>query len=252
MSTNAFRHPVRLDADCMAQIGTARAAIMGLRFAEGDGSTPPAPTPPANTPPNPTPPGTTPPATTPPPADEIPPAINKTTGKPYTPAETREYIATIRGEAKDNREKFETEKSRADAAEARANAILKAAGLNPDGTPYTEIDPVKVQADKAASDAKVEETKRENLVLRVSGKSDIQANADKLLDSREFTNKLSALKSDDKDGVETLVKEWIEKDPSYKVTAAAASSGGTTHTGSTPPSGRKSMADAVGSRIAPK
>lgn len=247
MSKSAFQHTPLLDIDCMARIGANKHSIMGIRFHTGDPANPPS-----QSAPNPTPPGATPPATTPPPAtdpapkaDETPPAINKATGKPYTPAETQEYITKIRGEAKENREKFETEKQRADAAEARSNEILKAAGFNPDGTPYSEIDPEKVTADKAKSDAERDNTKRENLVLRVAGKVSIGADADRLLDSRAFTDKLSSIAVDDKDGVETLIKEWIEKDPSYKVTSAAASSGGTTHTGTTPPSGRKSMADAV-------
>ena len=238
--------PTARTIDGLAQIGMTRHQVMGIRY-EGDegGATPPGgPAPaPAPAPGGPSP-VATPPAATPP-VIETPP-INKLTGKPYTPAETQAYISTLRDESKTQRETREAAEKRATEAEETANRILRAAGFNPDGTPYKELDADAIAKGKAASDAERDTTKRENLVLRVAGAS---VNADKLLDSRAFNNKLSSIAVDDRAGVEALVKEFVEKDESYKVTSAAASSGGTQHTGAKPSTDRKSLQEALDERL---
>lgn len=174
------------------------------------------------------------------------PPINPKTNQPYTAAETQIYIAELRNESKTQRETREAAEARATEAETRANAILRAAGFNPDGTKYEELDPARIQAQKTESDSERDNTKRENLVLRVAGAT---VNADKLLDSRAFNHKLSSIKVDDRDSVEALINEFIEKDDSYKVTSAAASSGGTQHTGAKKTTERKSLAEALAEQL---
>lgn len=246
--------PVQTDIDGMARIGRTVPDLMGIRFEENNGgntaatgttgtaTTTATPAAPASTTATPAQPATE--TTNVAQAGAQPPAINAATGKPYTAEETQAYIAKIRNEAKDNREGKEAAEKTAREATEQRDKILAALGLKADGSP-ADISPEALAAAKAESDAQVETTKRENLVLRIATRPGIDGNADKLLDSRQFNEKLSALKSDDRDGVETLVKEWIANDPTYKVTPAASSSGGTTHTGTTPTGKRKTMGDAV-------
>lgn len=121
---------------------------------------------------------------------------------------------------------------------------MKAAGFNPDGSKYTELTPEQVQQKLAESSGTVDNTQRENLLLRVTPK--LGADADKLLDSRSFTDQLHKLVKDDRAGVEALVTKWTTEHPEHKIApppAAASAPGG--HTGTQPVTGRKSRADAL-------
>ena len=246
--------PVALTADSMALIGRTLADLRGIRHADAQGAeaTPagtnptgtPAPAPPATQVPTPTPPA----AQIPTPA-EVPPAINAKTGKPYTAAETQEYIATIRAEAKTNREARVAAEAKATAAEAQRDAVLAALGLGPDGKDLPK-DAAALEATLATERTAREDQARENIVLRVSLDPQINANADRLLDSRAFATKLSALKPDDRDGITALVKTTIAENPTWKNSPPAAqSSGSTTHTGPAPVSQRRSMGDAVKAKL---
>lgn len=251
---DSFRRPVAVTDDGMARIGSTRAELMGIRFRTDPGTPPPSnnPAPPAaNLPPaDPTPPTPDPANPAPTPAATELPAVNPATGLPYTAAETQAHISRLNAEAKLAREAKETAEARATAAETRANDILKAAGFNPDGTAYTEIDPAKVTAEKAASDKAAEKLRRENIVLRIAQRPDVLANADKLLDSRAFSDELDQISGDDVPGsVETLLKTWVGKDPVYKVTPAAASTGSTAHTGTTPSTDRMTKKAALAKRF---
>lgn len=70
----------------------------------------------------------------------------------------------------------------------------------------------------------------ENTVLRIAARADVNADADALLDSRGFTEKLAALDSTNADyasQVETLVKAEVESNARYrKVQVAPRSSNG--------------------------
>lgn len=242
--------PCRIGADGLALIGTTANEIRGIRYAV---PAEPAPAPAAPAEPAPAaPPAATPPAATPPapatPADPPVATINPKTGKPFTPEETATRISELNAENKTAREAKEAAEKERDAATERSNNILKAAGFNPDGTAYSEIDPAKLQADLATRTAAADTTARENLVLRVSSSQEHRANADALLDSRDFSTKLAALKVDDREGVQTLVDEYVKNDAArFGITAAsAASSGGTAHTG-TPidPTARKTKSAAI-------
>lgn len=235
-------------ADGLAIIGNTRHAMMGIRYADGEGGNEPSDNPPAT--------DNKPPASENPPKanendDETPPPINAKTGKPYTAKETQDYIASLRTESKTNREAREKAEKEAQEAKDQRDKVLAALGLKSDGTPADET-PEQLAAKLSERDKAVEATARENLVLRIGTRPEISANVDKLLDSRAFTDKLASLKSDDRDGVEALVKEWIENDPSYKVTAAASSSGGSAHSGTPPTGTRKSMSEAVSAALKKK
>ncbi|WP_295035446.1 hypothetical protein, partial [uncultured Microbacterium sp.] len=81
----------------------------------------------------------------------------------------------------------------------------------------------RAQADLAAQRA-------ENTLLRIAGRSDINADVDALLDSRGFTEKLAAIDSASADyasQVEALVKGEVESNSRYrKVQVAPRSSNG--------------------------
>lgn len=255
-----------VDLNGMAVIGMTRHALMGIRHAEDTGGAAPAAAPAASptqtalgAPTAPAPAATGTPATQTPTggaqtpqtgaqpaagAAETPPAINPATGQPYTAAETQKFIADLRGENKTHREAAATEKARADAEAGKLSAVLAALGLNADGSAAAKT-PDQLTAELNERNTAVETTKRENLVLRVAGKAEISADADKMLDSRAFNDKLSALPSADKDSVETLVKEWVQEHPDHKTIPAAASSGGVAHAGGVPTTQRKTLSEAL-------
>jgi len=175
--------------------------------------------------------------------------VNPTTGKQYTPAETQQYIATLRAEAKANREGKETAEAATAAQQANLQAALVALGVNPE--PGTPPDPAALQAQIADRTAAAESAARENLVLRVAGTRPTPGNADALLDSRAFTEKLATIPLGDRAGVETLVDEFVKNDGRFSMTpAAAAASGGAAHSGTTPTTARKPMTEAIADRMA--
>jgi hypothetical protein len=241
-------HPALRDALGLAVIGRTVHDLLGIRYNEGEGgNTPPAG---GQEPPKPTPPTPTPPAAATPPAGATePPAPNPPKVKfEDLDAETQAYVRGLRAEAADNRKAADAAAAEAAAAKAQRDKVLAAMGLKPDGSEQ-DPDPAALESKLTVAAAETENTKRENLVLRVG--PGLGANVDKLLDSRSFTNKLAALKVDDREGVTALITEAITADVSLKsAPAPAASSGGTTHTGTTPSDQRKSKAAALQSRYA--
>lgn len=252
MQTNHAPHTTR-DAFGVAVIGRTVHDLMGIRYNEGEGGNAPAggqepPKPgPANTAPNPTPPA---PATTAAgggTTDQKP----ESTASPKVKFEdldddTKAFVRDLRTEAQTHRQRADAAADEAKAAKAQRDAVLAALGLKPDGS-EVDPDPAELQARTNAAVADTESTKRENLVLRVG--PGLGANVDKLLDSRSFTDKLAALKVDDREGVTALITEALAADATLKAApAAAASSGGTTHTGTTPTDQRKSKAAALEAR----
>lgn len=240
----------------LAQIGRTLHDLRGIRFNDGPGGGAPAPAPAAPAPaptattpapaPAPSPaPAPTPAAPAPAPApapaaptSETPPAINPKTGQPYTAAETAEYVKGLREEAKTHREAKE-------AADAQLAAVMAALGKKPDGTP---LDASATPEDVAKLAESNKHTALENVVLRAAPA--LGVNADRLLDSASFLTQLRSKESTDTEGIKTLISEALQKDATLAVVAAAASSGGTQHTGTTPTTARKSMHDAVQDRIA--
>lgn len=250
--------PVKLDSFGLAQIGSTKHEIMGIRYhsdpANPPSQNPPAPapaTPPAGTPAtqpnpqnNPAVPLTQPGTGDTPPAGSTPPATPS-----YTPEQTQAKIAELNAEAKGYREAKEAAEKAASDAQAQRDAALKALGINPDGSAVGKT-PEQLASELADRTSAVDETARENLVLRVSGKTEIQGNADAMLDSRSFTEGLKAFKPDDRAGVEKYVTDWVGAHPEHKLAApAASSSGGVTHAGTQPTTQRKSMSAALDERF---
>lgn len=242
-------HAIR-DAFGQAVIGRTVHDLMGLRYNEGEGGNAPAggQEPPKPGPPTPPPPadGTiTPPAGATP--DPKPANTPKVKFEDLDPA-TQAYVRDLRTEAADHRQAAAAAKAAADAAKAQRDQVLAAMGLKPDGSEQ-DPDPAELEAKVAATAADADNTKRENLVLRVG--PGLGANVDKLLDSRSFLTKLAGLKVDDREGVTALITEAIAADATLKTAPApAASSGGTTHTGTTPTDQRQSKAAALQKRYA--
>jgi hypothetical protein len=266
------------DADGLAVIGRTLHDLRGIRFDGDEGGNAPAgqqpaagqPTPgqqPAGQPshqrstspfPGPAPRGEQPPAAPPAPTgDPVPggaptetpaptnPAPAPATPGQYTPEQTQQYNRQLRDEAKANRE-------RAEAAEAARNDSLKALGLQLDAE--GNIVPIPKDAPPAeavAAQTERDNTARENLVLRVS--PSLAADADKMLDSRAFAQKLSELEPDDRAGAEALVRDWVKDHPEHGLAPLpAASSGATAHAGGAPVNGRKPREEALKARYAGK
>jgi hypothetical protein len=266
------RPAVLADDDGLAVIGRTLHDLRGIRFDNGTGGNAPAPQqsavpapPPGVNPPapeqQPAPAPASPPAPAPaapapaqqPAAPALPPepAINPRTGQPFTPAESQARIQELNREAQTNRERAETAERERDAANARANDILRAAGFNPDGTPYTEITPEAAAAAISGTTAERDTAVREALLLRVVGTTEHRANGDALLDSRDFVGRLSAIGTTDRAGVEALVDEFVQKDAArYGTTPppAVSSGGAPQHTGTPNTPARQSKADAIAAR----
>lgn len=160
----------------------------------------------------------------------------------YTPEQTQQYIASLRQEAKTNRE-------RAEAAEAARNTALQALGLQMDAQGnITPIPKQETPAPVVEAQTERDNTQRENLVLRIA--PSLKADADKMLDSRSFASQLSQLDPTDRAGAEALVREWLEGHPEHAIAPApAAASGGTQHAGGAPVNGRKSREEALKARM---
>lgn len=168
-----------------------------------------------------------------------PPEPQPTTTQPVTPAPTasatdeprdvsslpqwaQKAITDLRSEAANHRTGKQTAAQAAQAAQDRLDAILKAAGLKPDGT-EAEPDPAtyiaKIEQANSARWAKAVELE----VFR-TGK-DVDAVA--LLDSRRFVDSLDAFVDDDPDDADFQTKltahiaAYVEANPQFKSQAAA-------------------------------
>lgn len=249
--------PVSRDADGLALIGRSALDLRGIRFRQADpadnarGSDP---TPSQDPTPGATPPAAPNPGGTPSPSPS--PAPNPGTGNPNpgsAPSQavrfedlderTQNFVRGLRDEARQHREAAEAAQQQLQGQQQTTARVLAALGLNADGSAAAP-EPAELEGLLQTAQSEREQTARENLVLRAA--PGLNANADRLLDSRTFVAKLSALKVDDREGVATLIRETIENDGSYRVApAAAASSGGTAHTGTTPTTSRRSRQEAL-------
>lgn len=160
--------------------------------------------------------------TTPPPpaAPAAAPAAPKTqTDLASLPADVQKVIADARAEAARYRTEGQTAKQSAAEAEKVKAAVLKAAGLNPDGTD-TPKDPAALAAAVEQAQAAVWTTAVENVVLRSAGKAG--ADAEKLLDSRGFVDSLDPFVNDDpktpefKTKIAAHIAEFIDQQPQFK------------------------------------
>lgn len=159
---------------------------------------------------------------------------------------TQKYVRDLRAEAANERAAAAQQAQEAAAAKQQRDAVLAALGIKPDGS-QADPDPAELQTRIQTTQAEAENTKRENLVLRLG--PGLGANVDRLLDSVSFRSKLSALAVDDREGMTALISEAIGLDPSLKAAPpAATASGGTQHTGTTQTGERKSKSAALAER----
>jgi hypothetical protein len=204
-------------------------------------------------------PGAVPPAAVPPvpPAPPTPPAPGQDPTTPVDveslPPNVRKLITDLRNENGTRRTAATTAAQEKKAAEDRLAAVLKAAGLNPDGTPAT--DPEKAAADlaqraQAAEDAAWTSTVQLG-IHQMAGR--LGGDADRLLDSRRFVDSLDDLPEDDptsdkfKTALEAKVKDWLTAHPEFKAAPAGPPrSGGPLPGGpGTPPERSTSLGAAI-------
>lgn len=159
------------------------------------------------------------------------------------PEWAQKLITDTRTEAAQHRTAKQSATQEAQAAKAQRDAILKAAGLNPDGTeapPTPEALTAQIEQERAVAWTSAIELNVIRTALAAG------ADGDKLLDSRKFIDSLDTFTEDDPraaDFGEKLaahVKGYVEKHPQFKTTTtttaptragsdrAAGNGGGTT------------------------
>lgn len=147
------------------------------------------------------------------------------------PAWAQKAIKEARDDAKKYRGNAQTATQQAAEAKAKQDAVLKALGLQPDGSkePLTQ-EQLDAQIAQATED--VWTTKAENLVLKVPG-----VDADRLWDSRAFVASLEPFKGldprsqDFRDKVSAHITKYVEDHPQYKATPPGAARSGGDHPG---------------------
>jgi hypothetical protein len=137
------------------------------------------------------------------------------------PADVRKLIEDTRAEAAKHRTEKQTAAQEAQAAKAQRDAILKAAGLNPDGTDApatTEALTAQVEQQQAVAWTAAVELN----VFRTAQAAG--ANGEALLDSRAFIDSLDAFTEDDPQGqdfrtkLDAHIKTYVEQHPQFKAT----------------------------------
>lgn len=147
------------------------------------------------------------------------------------PADVQKLIEDTRAEAAKHRTEGQTAKQAVDAEKQRVAAVLKALGLNADGTDAPK-DPAALAAavEEAQNDAWA--TAVENQVLRIK-----DVDSDALLDSRGFIDSLDGFVDDDPRSAEfktklaAHVKAYVDKNPKFKATPAGPARSGGDHPG---------------------
>ena len=183
-----------------------RFALRGIRLADGEGgATPAAPAAPAE-PVTPAAPGTPPPAAPGAPATPAAPAPVAGIDFDQLDPKTQAYIKSLRTE---NQTQRETLTGQLTAAQQEAQKQLDAAAIalglkKPEDQP---VDASKLQAQIAEATEKQTQVQRENVVLRRAGT--LGVNADLLLDSRAFTDKLAGVNPGDTAAIEAAVTEFV-------------------------------------------
>jgi hypothetical protein len=170
------------------------------------------------------------------------------------PADVRKLIEDTRAEAARHRTEKATATTEAQAAKAQRDAILKAAGLNPDGQQApatTEALTAQVEQQQAVAWTAAVELN----VFRTAQAAG--ANGEALLDSRAFIDSLDAFTEDDPTGpdfrtkLETHIKAYVEKHPTFKAntttTTAPPRAGGDRPAGGsgTPPQRAQGLGAAI-------
>lgn len=158
---------------------------------------------------------------------------------------TQAYVRQLRSEAQTHREKAEGLEA---AQTAREAEIRKALGLDPKEGEQAP-DPAAQAADLTAKYATAQ---RENTVLRLAGT--LGANADVLLDSRSFSDKISGMNPGDTAAITAAITEFVANHSSAQLVTAAGSSGtaGAGNGASRTPAAPATMYDAIMQATVPK
>lgn len=191
------------------------------------------------------------PPVNPTPAPGVPAPAPQPTGQPgpdpnapvdvnTLPANVQKLIADLRNEAAGHRQGKATEAQRATDATTRLEAVLKAAGFNPDGSavqpsPEQLVAQMRQQAEAAEEYARAQEDKAWSASLkfqlhRTAGQ--LGADPDALLDSGSFIDSLDDIADDDPDSeafrtaLAVKVREALKANPRL-----AAQRGGPTRMG---------------------
>lgn len=150
------------------------------------------------------------------------------------PERAARTIAAARASEKKAKEELKAEKN-------RVAAILKAAGLTPDGKedPAEALQKAVAERDAAATTAR--QNAIELAVYKVAGKKDVGADADAVLDSRGFMNRLKDADpnaADFHDQVKAAIKAAVKDNPRLAAQGAPAGRMGSDITGSGGTGGR--------------
>lgn len=194
------------------------------------------------------------PQNTPPAGGNAPGAQDKPVKVDFStlPQAAQDHIAKLNADVAEHRVKGTDAGKAAQAVQAKLDAVLKAMGLQPDGTaePLTQE-----QIDTKLADASddVWATKVENVVLRVK-----EVDVDKLWDSRAFVNSLDPFadldpRSDEfATKVTAHVKKYVADHPQFKTTPPGAAKSGGDHPGGPGPGTRvrPSLGAALAAKIA--
>ena len=169
------------------------------------------------------------------------------------PADVRKVIEDLRAEAAKHRTDGQTAKQAADAEKQRVAAVLKALGLNADGTD-APADPNALAEQIQQAQAVAWTNAVELSVVRSA--MTVGADAEKLIDSRAFIDSLDEFVDLDPNSAEFKkkladhVKAYVDKHPTFKAAAPGPARSGGDHPGGAgqPPAerGKGGIAGAIG------
>lgn len=146
----------------------------------------------------------------------------------------QKLITDTRTEAAKHRTEKQTAAQQAQAAQAQRDAILKAAGLKPDGTD-ADPDPAALAAQIQEAQAVAWTNAVELSVVRSA--LAVGADSEKLIDSRAFIDSLDAFVDLDPNSAEFKtkladhVKAYVDKHPTFKAAAPGPARSGGDHPG---------------------
>lgn len=166
----------------------------------------------------------------------------------------QKQIRDLRAENATHRTGKQTATQQAQAAQEKLTAVLKAAGLNPDGTEAAP-DPAALAQQLEERTATAWVNAVELAVFRTA--SAAGANADALLDSRTFIDSLDALSDVDpasaefKTKLDAHVRQYVKDHPQYTTQPAGPARSGGDHPGGggAPTNRPKSLAAAIKARL---
>lgn len=98
-----------------------------------------------------------------------------------------------------------------------------------------------------SASSRAQNLERENAVLRYAAQ--LGADGDRLLDSRSFLDKLSAVDPSKPEAVKAAITDALKANPTFAITVVPGSSGGTQHQGGDNTTKPKTLAEAARARL---